>query len=284
MQSVYPFHLFPAWRLSPPVFARSRRRTAPKQQGSATRPCFSLTSAGVIPSSTSALYPAQPCGASPRGRSAAACQFGAPCPMECPGRPQRTAGQGTRGPDRCQQRLRGARACDAFRPVGAGRALAIARHRRPHGPKLRAGRAGPCPAYHQDLSHRRRPAPRGDDGPVVNWSVRDISKRRVSVLRITPEDRRDGPVIIKTNLNHSGITETRGVPVDQREGNRKRKAHISWRSARRLPHRRHPVLDSIARMPRWVWEDDSLVVERFLPERDGDLYCLRGWMFFGSRS
>ena len=24
--------------------------------------------------------------------------------------------------------------------------------------------------------------------------------------------------------------------------------------------RRYPVLDSIARMPRWVWEDDSLVI------------------------
>jgi hypothetical protein len=125
--------------------------------------------------------------------------------------------------------------------------------------------------------------PRGDDGPVVNWSVRDISKRLISVLRITPEDCWDGPVIIKTNLNHFGIPETRGIPVDQREGNRKRMADISWRSARRLPHRRYPVLDSIARVPRWVWEDDSLVVERFLPERDGDLYCLRGWMFFGSR-
>jgi hypothetical protein len=37
-------------------------------------------------------------------------------------------------------------------------------------------------------------------------------------------------------------------------------------------------------VPGWVWEDDGLVVEKFLPERDGDLYCLRGWMFLGTHS
>ena len=36
-------------------------------------------------------------------------------------------------------------------------------------------------------------------------------------------------------------------------------------------------------MPRWVWRNPGYLVERFLPEREGDLYCLRGWMFLGSR-
>jgi hypothetical protein len=125
---------------------------------------------------------------------------------------------------------------------------------------------------------------RHDQAPVVNWAVSDISKRRVSVLRVTAQDSWDGPVIIKTDLNHFGLPEIRGLPVDQRERNRRRMADISWRSARRIPHKRYPVVDSIARVPRWIWEDDSLIVERFLPERDGDLYCLRGWMFFGSGS
>lgn len=125
--------------------------------------------------------------------------------------------------------------------------------------------------------------PRADESPVVNWSVRDISKRRVSVLRVSAQDSWDGPVIIKTNLNHFGIPENRAAPADPREINRRRMAELSWRSARRLPRKRYPIVHSIAQVPRWVWEDDSLVVERFLPERDGDLYCLRGWMFFGSR-
>jgi hypothetical protein len=124
---------------------------------------------------------------------------------------------------------------------------------------------------------------RHDAAPVVNWAVRDISKRRVSVLRVMPDDSWDGPVIVKTNLNHFGIPETRNRPVDQRERNRRRMADISWRSARRIPHKRYPVVDCIARVPRWVWEDEGLIVERFLPERDGAFYCLRGWMFFGSR-
>lgn len=34
-------------------------------------------------------------------------------------------------------------------------------------------------------------------------------------------------------------------------------------------------------MPGWVWQDERLIVERFIPERDGKLYVLRLWMFFG---
>ena len=31
------------------------------------------------------------------------------------------------------------------------------------------------------------------------------------------------------------------------------------------------------------WQDDRLVVDRFMPERDGELYVLRLWMFFGDK-
>lgn len=41
------------------------------------------------------------------------------------------------------------------------------------------------------------------------------------------------------------------------------------------------VFDHPARVPWPVWHNRHFVVERFLPERDGDLYCLRTWTFLG---
>jgi hypothetical protein len=126
--------------------------------------------------------------------------------------------------------------------------------------------------------------PTATSGRTVNWNVRDISKKAITSLRIGPDDDWDGPVIVKTNLNHFGIPESLGKTLTRAQANRERMAHLSWRSARRLPARQYPVLKTLRHVPSWVWSDDSLIVERFMPERDGDLYCLRGWMFFGSRS
>jgi hypothetical protein len=122
--------------------------------------------------------------------------------------------------------------------------------------------------------------------PVINWNVRDIGKRKISILRVLPGDNWDGPVMVKTDLNNFGKAEAKArgpvTPTPQMR-NRARMAEISWRSARRLPERQYPVLNSLRAVPGWVWEDESLIVERFVPERDGEFYCLRGWMFLGSR-
>ncbi|HEU4428053.1 MAG TPA: hypothetical protein VFT98_04825 [Myxococcota bacterium] len=118
--------------------------------------------------------------------------------------------------------------------------------------------------------------------PLLNERVRDISKARFSTLRVGPDDAWRGPVIVKSNLNHFGIPEARG---GGRWGERARRAiaRVSWRAARRLPPRRYPILPRLGEVPDWVWRDDELVVERFVPERADGLYCLRGWVFFGSR-
>src|SRR5690606_34611604 len=48
--------------------------------------------------------------------------------------------------------------------------------------------------------------------------------------------------------------------------------------------RDYPVLPGIKAVPGWVWKRQDLIVERFMPERHGDLYSIRGWLFFGDRS
>lgn len=118
---------------------------------------------------------------------------------------------------------------------------------------------------------------------VLNGALQDISKRRYSTLLVTPESGWASQVIIKTNLNHFGAPERRDGKTAGDEL-RQKLAKYSWRLARRLPQNDYPVLDSIGAVPDWVWRDESLIVEKFLPERHEDLYCLRGWLFFGAES
>jgi hypothetical protein len=40
----------------------------------------------------------------------------------------------------------------------------------------------------------------------------------------------------------------------------------------------YPVCKRIRDVPAWVWVRDDLVVERFVPEKEGDEYALRVWL------
>lgn len=124
------------------------------------------------------------------------------------------------------------------------------------------------------------PTPHRDIRPI-NGDVLDISKRLFSVLEVRPGSDWDGEVIVKTNLNHFGLPEYRSTPSLSNRL-RRRAAGVSWRMARTLPDRTYPVLPSIRRVPGWVWDNPDYIVEKFMPEREGELYCLRGWMFLGN--
>jgi hypothetical protein len=43
------------------------------------------------------------------------------------------------------------------------------------------------------------------------------------------------------------------------------------------------IFDSPRCVPWTVWRNRDLVVERFLPERRGEFYCVRTWLFLGDR-
>jgi hypothetical protein len=117
---------------------------------------------------------------------------------------------------------------------------------------------------------------------TINARVADISKRTISRQLVSRGDAYDGPVIIKTNLNCGGMREARlsrrgGVlgRLLARFGLRKPVPTISTHE--------YPVLPSPREVPPAVWDDPSLVVERYLVEREGDLYCMRSWVFLGDR-
>jgi hypothetical protein len=120
--------------------------------------------------------------------------------------------------------------------------------------------------------------------PLVNGRAVDISKRKVSRNLVIFSDAYAGPVIVKTNDNYHGITHFPKRPVPALLGRvRKLVSPRNWRYLRTLPRTHYPVLPNKDEVPGWVWQSRDLVVERFLPEIDGNLFVLRCWVFLGRR-
>lgn len=122
---------------------------------------------------------------------------------------------------------------------------------------------------------------------VVNRRVRDIRKTAVSGLRVGPDDPVEGPVIVKTVDNCGGYTDDwlRGPSLWRRA--RRRICRVPWVERRTLPWARalsrYYLFDSVREVPRGVFRNPNLIVERFMPERDGDQYIVRLWIVLGDR-
>lgn len=152
---------------------------------------------------------------------------------------------------------------------------------------------GPCAALGDrvGLAHIDRtfvPTHLIPPGRVINGSALDISKRRVGVTPLTPDSGWSGPVILKTDANFYGLPEraaaSRHLPFVLQVARRLAARLVPWRLARRLPPDRYPILPHLSEVPAWVWQDPSLVVQPFTPEREGDGYALRIWVVVGERS
>lgn len=127
---------------------------------------------------------------------------------------------------------------------------------------------------------------------TINGSVSDISKRMVSRNLLRREDRYDGPVIVKTNHNGAGRPEDALARKERKSTftgyfgylleTYQRSRHRGLYNSAKAFHD-YPVFDSMAEVPAPVWDDRQLVVERFLPERINDRYCIRTWLFLGDQ-
>jgi hypothetical protein len=114
----------------------------------------------------------------------------------------------------------------------------------------------------------------------LNAGVLDIAKRSIADGLVLPGDGYEGPVIVKTDLNHGGLPERR-----------LRRGLANW-LGQRLPGRwsgRPPggvyrVYERRALVPAWVWRRPELVAQRFLAERHGAHYALHQWFFLGDAS
>lgn len=119
---------------------------------------------------------------------------------------------------------------------------------------------------------------------VVNRRVCDISKRLISRNLVTSPSQHDGAVIVKTNRNAGGQPETSQAWNSGGMRFRLAKAakRLPWTLSARLGPEGYPNYDHPRQVPRIVWHNPRLVVEKFLPEREGDFYCLRQYVFLGN--
>jgi hypothetical protein len=120
---------------------------------------------------------------------------------------------------------------------------------------------------------------------TLNSAVTDISKRHVSRHLVHPGDGYAGPVIVKTDRNSGGTREAglRKQGVLARRLSRKVFARLPWTFRSTLPSHDYHVFESRKQVPAAIWLNPRIVVERFLPERSGEFYCLRTWTFLGEK-
>ena len=111
---------------------------------------------------------------------------------------------------------------------------------------------------------------------TINFGASDISKRRVSGAQLSQDADWTGPVIVKTNLNYGGR-------IEAAHNDRAMKAGRPPPHAAVKPVDDYTILPSVAAVEASVWEDASMVVDRFLPEVDEEGFAMRTWVFMGQR-
>jgi hypothetical protein len=114
---------------------------------------------------------------------------------------------------------------------------------------------------------------------VINRRAVDISKPLYSAGLVREGDDYEGPVVVKTRLNFGGIPEYRRRGGTWQPGEGPRSG--DWSELEWLNPHDYPIFERKQDVPGGVWSNPALMVERFLPEVEGDLFYLRYWVFFG---
>lgn len=125
----------------------------------------------------------------------------------------------------------------------------------------------------------------------INLSITDIRKRSYSRNRVVAGDDYDGPVIVKSTLNYAGEPERDGDPHFwqkfrgrlHREFTRLVPPIIPFQQPSISSKKHYRIFPSRRMLPVGWLERADIVVERFRPERHGDLFVLREWYFLGDR-
>lgn len=125
---------------------------------------------------------------------------------------------------------------------------------------------------------------------AINADILDIRKRSFSTLAVTESTDYRGPVIVKTNLNAGGIPERRlkRRTKGDLKGRILRVARSFANAGGTPPHvdricspETYEVYPSPSLVPREIYRDRNMIVERFVPERRGDTYHHRRYYFLG---
>lgn len=114
---------------------------------------------------------------------------------------------------------------------------------------------------------------------TINARVKDIRKSTISRQRVLPGDGWQGSVIVKSNYNCCALGEL--MLVDRDPSKQVKVPRFPFKMQRQTDYR---IFEQVAQVPQEYFADESVVVERFLPEREGELYYTRSYHFLGSKA
>ena len=120
---------------------------------------------------------------------------------------------------------------------------------------------------------------------VINLGLTDIRKRTISRNIVAKKDLYKGAVIIKTDLNCGGSPERKlGMAAETKPSSFiqkiKKRYNIKDPGSIQTPSD-YIVYSRKSKVPRSVFDNSRLVVEKFLPEKHGDVYYQRRYYFLG---
>jgi hypothetical protein len=122
---------------------------------------------------------------------------------------------------------------------------------------------------------------------VLNGRVRDIRKSSFSQNILRRDASFAGKVIVKSDLNYAGEPERRFASPRSLLQSLSSRVRIRYRRSRSLWFE-HPqdylVYDHLRLVPRRYFHAKDIIVEKFCPEMDGEMFCVRGFHFLGDRA
>jgi hypothetical protein len=118
---------------------------------------------------------------------------------------------------------------------------------------------------------------------ALNRAARDIRKSLISVNLVRAGDSYSGKVIVKTDLNYGGSPERimrRNPSLWRRLSPRRFVQDNTDGSGLKAPFD-YRIYASLAGLPPLVFERNDVVVEKFLPEQEGNFFFVRHYEFLG---
>jgi hypothetical protein len=123
---------------------------------------------------------------------------------------------------------------------------------------------------------------------VLNGQIKDIRKSTFSRHRVKREDPYEGKVIVKSELNYAGLPEQRlcGTHLGRVSSQikywlqRYQPMITGWGPCFRSPLD-YIIHDNLQSVPKEWFKRGDLIIEKFLPEKEGGFYCSRNYHFLG---
>jgi len=116
---------------------------------------------------------------------------------------------------------------------------------------------------------------------ALNGKIRDIRKSAYSKQILHKGDTYDGPVFVKSDLNFAGGPERSFKPsMSQLLASAIAKMSRKPKMRKASDYR---VYNSLSEVPEYYFSMPDVVIEKFLPEREGDHYVIRNYQFLGDR-